>query len=57
MLTGTAAVCGMTVYLFLTWLLDISELKAFLGMVGKLRQIRTMFKAPTEVIETSEVHV
>ncbi len=57
MLTGTAGASGVIVYLFLTWVLDISELKAFLGILGKLRQIKTIFTAPAEVIDTSEVHV
>lgn len=57
MLTGAASVSGVTVYLLLTWLLDIPELRAFLGIVAKLRHIKAVFTPPAEVLETSEIHV
>ncbi len=56
MLTGVAGAVGLSVYLFLTWLLDIPELKAFLGLVQRLGQIRQIFTPPAEVLEVVEEH-
>ena len=55
-LTGTATFAGMTVYLFLTWVLDIEELKSFIGLIKRIGQTRQIFKAPVEVLSTGETH-
>ncbi|MEK7565458.1 MAG: hypothetical protein AAB506_00225, partial [Patescibacteria group bacterium] len=55
-LTGTATFAGMTVYLFLTWVLDIEELKSFIGLIRRIGQTRQIFKAPAEVLSTGETH-
>ncbi len=47
MLTGTAALIGLSVYLFFTWLMKIDELKAFLGLFARLRRVVT---APEEAV-------
>lgn len=39
-LTGTATIIGMFVYFFLTWLLEIKELGAFLGIFRSLKRFR-----------------
>jgi putative peptidoglycan lipid II flippase len=39
MLTATASVLGLSVYLFFTWLLDIPELRSFTALIGKARRI------------------
>lgn len=49
MLTTTASVFGLSVYLFFTWLLDISELRSFTALVGKARRI--FFAAEETVAE------
>lgn len=38
-LTITVSAIGLLVYLFLTWLLKIEELNAFLGLFGRLKKI------------------
>jgi putative peptidoglycan lipid II flippase len=38
MLTGIASAIGLSVYLFLTWVLDIEELKSFLGLFSRFRR-------------------
>lgn len=38
-LTGTAAIIGLSVYFFLTWVFQIEELKAFLGLFARLRNV------------------
>ncbi len=48
-LTGTAAVIGLSVYGFLTWVFAIEELKAFLGLFGRLK--RVIFAAEETVSE------
>ncbi len=53
MLVGTVSLIGLSVYLFFTWLLDIQELKAFLGLIQKVGQIKKVFTPPAEVIEVS----
>ncbi|MCL4390159.1 MAG: murein biosynthesis integral membrane protein MurJ [Patescibacteria group bacterium] len=58
-LTGAAGASGISVYLFLTWLLGIGELQSFLGLFGKLRHLRKPpeVTAPvTEIVETTETH-
>jgi len=57
MLTGAAGISGLSVYLFLTWLLGITELQSFLGLFTKLRHLNRTTAPVTEVIETSESHV
>lgn len=37
MLSGTVTAIGLIVYLFLTWLFQIEELKSFLGLFGRIR--------------------
>ncbi|KKU92315.1 MAG: Virulence factor MviN [Microgenomates group bacterium GW2011_GWA1_48_10] len=55
MLTGTATVIGLSVYLFLTWVLDISELQSFLALFGKVRKL--LFAAEETVSEVvSEIN-
>lgn len=49
LLTGTATLIGLTVYLFLTWVFDIKELRAFLALFGKVKRI--MFAAEETVSE------
>ncbi|MEK7127208.1 MAG: murein biosynthesis integral membrane protein MurJ [Patescibacteria group bacterium] len=39
-LTGTATIIGMFVYFFLTWLLEIKELGAFLGIFRSLKRFK-----------------
>lgn len=39
MLTGTATLTGLSAYFFLTWVLEISELRAFLGLFGRMRRV------------------
>ncbi len=39
MLTGTASVIGLTVYLFLTWLFQIDELNVFIAMFTKSKKM------------------
>lgn len=54
MLTGIASIIGLSVYLFLTWLLDIAELRSFLALFGRAK--RLLFAAEKEVSEViSEV--
>lgn len=38
MLTGIVSLIGLTVYLFLTWVLDIEELKSFLGLFNRFKR-------------------
>ncbi len=49
MLTATATLLGLSVYLFFTWLLDISELQSFAALLGKVRKI--FFAAEETVAE------
>lgn len=49
MLTGTASVIGLSVYLFLTWLFDIGELKSFLALFGRIKKL--LFAAEETVSE------
>lgn len=49
MLTTTATVLGLSVYLFFTWLLDISELQSFTALFGKAKRI--LFAAEETVAE------
>ncbi len=51
MLTGTATLIGLTVYLFLTWVLEINELQSFLGLAAKARKI--LFAAEETVSEVT----
>lgn len=37
-LTATASVCGLSVYLFLTWVFDIHELEPILAIFSKMRR-------------------
>lgn len=46
LLTGTASIIGLTVYLFLTWLLEIEELKSFLALFGKIKKFTTITPPP-----------
>jgi putative peptidoglycan lipid II flippase len=39
MLTGVASAIGLSVYLFLTWLLDIHELESFLALFGRAKRL------------------
>ncbi len=39
LLTGTAAAIGLFVYFFLTWVFQIEELKAFLGLLGQAKKL------------------
>lgn len=48
MLSGTVTAIGLVVYLFLTWLFEIEELKSFLGLFGRLRKV---FFAAEETVE------
>ncbi len=52
MLTGTATAIGLSVYLFLTWFLEIEELSAFTGLVGRVKRI--FFAAEETVSEVVE---
>lgn len=56
MLTGTATLAGMSVYFFLTWVLEIEELKSFLGIIGRVTKIRKFFTPPSEALEIIEDH-
>lgn len=47
LLTGTATLIGLSVYIFLTWVLKIDELKAFLGLFSRLRRV---VLAPEQVV-------
>lgn len=52
-LTVTTSIIGLTVYAFFTWLLQIEELKAFLGLFAKLKRVEasvseTISQAPPE---------
>lgn len=38
-LAGTAAATGLAVYLFLTWVFQIEELRAFLGLFARFRNV------------------
>lgn len=49
MLTATASILGLSVYLFFTWLLDIPELRSFTALIGKARRI--FFAAEETVAE------
>lgn len=49
LLTGTATMIGLSVYLFLTWVFDINELQAFLALLARVRNI--LFAAEREVSE------
>lgn len=49
MLTGTASLIGLSVYLFLTWVLEIEELQSFLTLFTKIKKI--LFSAEETVSE------
>lgn len=49
MLTGTASLIGLSVYLFLTWMFEISELSSFTGLFRKGYQL--IFAAEERVEE------
>lgn len=49
MLTGVASGIGLSVYLFLTWLLDIHELESFVALFGRAK--RLLFAAEETVSE------
>ncbi len=46
-LTGTATLIGMSVYLFLTWVLNIKELQSFVALFGRIKKL--LFAAEKEV--------
>lgn len=48
MLTGTVGLIGLSVYLFLTWMLNISELSSFMGL---FRRVYRMVFAAEEKME------
>lgn len=48
MLTGITSIIGLSVYLFLTWLLQIEELRAFLGLFQKAKKLALPAGAVTE---------
>lgn len=48
-LTGTATLVGLSVYLFLTWVLKIEELKAFIGLFARFKTV--LFAAEETVSE------
>lgn len=49
-LTGTASLIGLSVYLFLTWLLDIEELQSFLTLFKKIN-----FRAVSDVVTNESI--
>lgn len=46
MLTGIVSAIGLSVYLFLTWILEIEELKSFLGLFGRFKLTRIVSHEP-----------
>ena len=55
-LTGSVSSLGLSVYLFLAWLLDIKELESFIGLIRQIKKIKQIWTTPTEVVETVETH-
>jgi len=57
LLTSIVSTCGLIVYLFLTWLFKVDEVKTFINLGRKLGKWRETLSASPEVIEpTNESH-
>ena len=50
MLTGIVSLIGLSVYLFITWILQIDELRSFLGLFGRITKI---FSVAEEKVEST----
>jgi peptidoglycan biosynthesis protein MviN/MurJ (putative lipid II flippase) len=48
MLTGTVSFIGLSVYFFFTWVLQIEELRAFLGLFKRAKNVIIPTEAVTE---------
>ena len=56
LLTGTATIIGLSVYLFLTWVLDIKELASFLTIFTKIKRLLIATeKEVADVVTTEEL--
>jgi len=53
-LTGIASFAGLSVYLFLTWLLEIKELSAFTGIIQRILRWKTSETLPLSPTSTTE---
>ncbi|OGG01365.1 murein biosynthesis integral membrane protein MurJ [Candidatus Gottesmanbacteria bacterium RBG_16_52_11] len=55
MLTVITLVLGISVYLFLAWVLNIDQIKSFFRLFDRIRRFRASLTAPVSEIVTSEV--
>ena len=53
-LTGVASFAGLSVYIFLTWLLEIKELSAFTGIIQRILKWKTSETLPLSPTSTTE---
>lgn len=56
LLTGFTSAVGLSTYMFLSWLLGVSEVQSFLKLLGKFRRPRTILLEPaSEVVNNGGV--